>query len=96
MLLGLPVLYSCVSPGGAGGLLYNNYTGPYQALENSGTSREGRASVHCILGLTCFGNAGIHAAVADGSIQRISSVDYQYLSFLAIVYTRTTIIVRGE
>lgn len=90
------LLTACVSPGGAGGLLFNNYTGPYQALGSGSGPRIGEASVQCFIGLVCIGDAGIATAAADGGISRISTVDYRYMSILAILYTKTTIIVTGN
>ena len=91
----LPAL-GCVSPGGAGGLLYNDYTGPYQALGGGNGPKIGEASVRCYAGLVCVGDAGIAAAAEEGGITRISTVDYRYTSVLAILYTKTTIIVTGN
>lgn len=87
---------ACISPGGAGGILYNNYTGPYQALADSAGEKVGQASVNCFLGLACIGNAGIAEAARNGGIRRIATVDYRYMSILAIVFTRTTTVVTGE
>ncbi|MBE7437263.1 MAG: hypothetical protein HS115_02320 [Spirochaetales bacterium] len=95
-ILALIFFASCISPGGAGGIIYNNYTGPYQALADASGSKIGQASVSCFLGLTCVGNAGIAEAARNGGIIRIATVDYRYTSILAIVFTRTTTIVTGE
>lgn len=87
---------ACVSPGGAGGLLFNNYTGPYQTVSGGAGKKVGEASVACYIGLVCLGDAGIATAAEEAGITRISNVDYRYMSILAIVYTRTTIIVTGD
>ena len=50
---------TCVSPGGVGGILYNDYTGPYQTSGNPSGSKVGQASVTCYAGLVCVGDAGI-------------------------------------
>lgn len=97
-----PVLFvvflisGCVSPGGAGGLLFNYYSAPYQATDNQSGPKRGTASVHCVLMLACFGDAGIARASKNGNVSRISTVDYEYLSVLSVIYNRTTIVVTGE
>ena len=95
-LLLLIVFVSCIAPGGGGGIIYNKYSGPFQALENPKGNKTGRAAVECFLGMVCRGDASVAAASSNGGITRISSVDYEYLSYLTLLYSKTTIIVTGE
>ena len=90
------LLASCVSPGGDGGILFNYYSGPFQATDNQGTGKIGESSIHCILGLVCVGDAGIGTASQEAAITKVSNVDYKYLSILGILYNSTTIVVMGE
>ena len=87
---------SCVSPGGAGGILFNSYSGPFQATDNKSGAKKGEASLYCILALACFGDAGIATASRKGNITKISAVDYHYMSVLGILFNSTTTIVTGE
>ncbi len=92
----LTAAIGCVSPGGAGGAIFNSYGGPFQATANTAGSKSGESSVSCFLGLVCYGDAGIAAAARSRDIKKVATVDYRYFSILSIVYTRTTIIVTGE
>lgn len=86
----------CVSPGGAGGAIFNSYSGPFQATGNAAGSKSAEGSVSCFLGLVCYGDAGIASAARSKDIKKVATVDYRYFSILSVVYTRTTIIVTGE
>jgi len=92
----ITLLGSCVSPGGAGGILFNIYSGPFQATSNAAGGKTGTSSVYCFIGLVCIGDASIAAASQEAGIKKIASVDYKYLSVLSIVFNSTTIIVTGE
>jgi hypothetical protein len=86
----------CVSPGGAGGLLFNAYSGPFQATNNVSGQKIGEGSIICVLGLACFGDAGIGTAAKSADIKKVASVDYKYVSALGFVFTMTKVIVTGE
>lgn len=85
-----------MSPGGSGGFLFNNYEGPFLITSNPTGARRAEGTVHCFLALGCIGNAGVGTIAKNAQINKIATVDYQYLSVLTILYTSTTIIVTGE
>jgi len=56
----------------------------------------GEASCWSILGIVAFGDSSIHAAAADGHLDRIDHVDYDYVNVLFGVFTKFTTVVVGE
>ena len=86
----------CVTPGGAGGLLLNYYDGPFLVTGNNVGTKRGEGTIQCFLGLACFGDGGISNIARRAQIQKISTVDYEYISVISFLYTSTTIIVTGE
>lgn len=57
--------------------------------------KSGRAESVCILGLVTTGDNSIQAAAAQGGIQTIEHVDYQYFNVIG-VYQKTTVVVFGQ
>ena len=96
MVFVLLINLGCVSPGGGGGLLVNYTTSPLTLTNNPVGEKTGSSSAHCFFALICFGDAGIYRAARNGNIQKISSVDYTYVSFLYFLYNSTTVIVSGN
>ncbi|MCE9599464.1 MAG: TRL-like family protein [Spirochaetia bacterium] len=87
---------SCVAPGGGGAVIFNSFSGPFQATSNAGRGKTGEASAYCMLGLVCFGDCSINKASQEGNLTKVAAVDYHYTSILGFVFNKTTIIVTGE
>ncbi|MBE7438872.1 MAG: hypothetical protein HS115_10490 [Spirochaetales bacterium] len=90
------VLAACIPPGGAGGIIYNNYSAPYIVTANRATQKVAEANVRCFVGLICTGDASVSKIAEEAGIQKVASVDYRYTSILLFLFTRTTIVVKGE
>ena len=100
------LLTGCVSnmfPGGPtpAGVIVTSVTSPAQALTvatdpTAGSQKTGTASGSAFLGLFAFGDAGIDAAMKNGSITKVHHVDHQVNSFLFGFWLQTTTIVHGD
>mgnify|MGYP003573865948 FL=1 len=64
---------------------------PIQANSGSG-SKEGKACANSILGIVATGDASIEAAMADGGIKDVTTVDYKVNSILGLYATLCTIV----
>jgi hypothetical protein len=87
-------------PGGVTGCgLYTHVTVPAQSLavaldDKANATKIGQASAYNILGICVFGDAGIDAAMCNGSITKVHHVDHE--AHAVIFYARDTTIVYGE
>lgn len=82
----------------ASGCLYLNATYPLDTNMNRtpvGTKR-GEASVHSVLWLFAWGDAGTQAAARNGDITIIHNADDKDVVILGGVYARRTTIVYGD
>jgi hypothetical protein len=77
------------------GIWSSNVMGPLGATSNAPGTKMGRACATSILGLIASGDASIDAARRAGSINTISSVDYESKGLLGITASFCTI-VRGN
>ncbi len=85
-------------PAPAGGWLFSEVTYPHArtAVVNEGVGpKRGEAMAKTILGLVSVGDAGIEAAMEDGGINRVYTVDHKLFSILG-VYAEWTTIVTGD
>jgi hypothetical protein len=97
LLLLLLILCSCATPGSATGPGYvvtNHYEGILISTNAPGKKR-GTACTENIAGLVTSGDATISAAMKDGAITQVSSVDHHYKSILGI-YGKMCTIVTGN
>ncbi len=79
----------------ATGMLYNETSGAVTATGLDGYTKVGESQAKSILGLVGIGDASIGAAMEDGNISQIQSVDYKFKNILGI-YATTKVIVRGK
>lgn len=82
----------------AHGCVYLNATYPLDTNMNrtpAGTKR-GEASIHSVLWLVAWGDAGTQAAARNGGISIIHNADDKDLVILGGVYARRTTIVYGD
>lgn len=80
------------------GCLYANITTPYDTDldQTSLGTKTGESSIHSILWLLAFGDAGTAAAAREGNIKIINHLDRKSLVVLFGLYSRTTTIAYGE
>jgi hypothetical protein len=80
------------------GCLYVNIKTPLDTDLHKTTlgSKRGEASIHSILWLVAWGDAGTAAAARNGGLTTIQHMDTQIFSVLLGLYTRTTTIVYGD
>jgi hypothetical protein len=57
-------------------------------------TKVGRARIHCVTPLVCWGDAGTQAAARDGDIRILTHADHELL--LILLYGRETTVVYGE
>ena len=96
-LLSLFVFCSCATLGSATGpgfIVTNHYEGILVSTNPPGKKR-GTACTENIAGLVTSGDATISAAMKDGAITQVSSVDHHYKSILGI-YGKMCTIVTGN
>lgn len=96
-LLALSLLPSCATLGsrtGIGIIYTNHYEGTLVTGIQAGRKR-GRACTENFLGLVTQGDATISAAMKDGAILQVSSVDHHYKSILGM-YGKLCTIVTGN
>ena len=80
------------------GLLYTELKYPHPRVEvmNDGIgSKRGEAMAKNIIGLVVIGDASIEAAMKDGGINKVYTVDHDLMSILG-VYTEWKTVVTGE
>ena len=80
------------------GLLYSQTKAPISTdFANTPVgSKQGQASASCVLGLIATGDCSIQTAAQEGGIKTITHADYEFMSVLGSVYSKTTVIVYGE
>ena len=62
-------------------------------LTNAATAaKKGESSFTNFLGLFCFGDAGITAAMRNGGITKVHHIDRKNVSFLCFVNTIVTVV----
>jgi hypothetical protein len=80
------------------GLLYSDVKSPMTTdfnKQDAPPTKTGKAMAENILGLIVVGDASVEAAAANGGIQKIQWVDYEYKNILG-VYAKFTTVVHGE
>lgn len=65
-------------------------------LETRLGTKVGKASMHSILGLVSWGDAGTEAAAKDGDLQVVNHLDREYFMILFGLYGRSTTIAYGD
>ena len=92
-----------IFPGGPtpAGIIYTNMTSPAQNLAvstdpSAKPTKTGKGTVVAILGLVSQGDAGIEAAMKDGGITRIQSVDHNIELYVFGILVKETTIVHGD
>ena len=96
-LLALSLLPSCATLGSRTGfgLIYTNHYEGAMVTGNQAGRKRGRACSENFLGLVTQGDATISAAMKDGAIFQVSSVDHHYKSILGM-YGQLCTIVTGN
>lgn len=99
LILVLFVLTGCAGVGSIGGSyipggIFSNAKMPVGATGANGV-KEGTACADSILGLVAIGDASVQAAMADGGITQVSSVDVRVKNILNLYATYCTV-VRGK
>jgi hypothetical protein len=97
LLLTLFLISACATPGSATGpgfIVTDHYEGIMISTNNPGKKR-GTACTENIAGLVTSGDATISAAMKDGAITQVSSVDRRYKSILGL-YGKMCTIVTGN
>ncbi len=96
-LLALSFLPSCATLGSRTGigLIYTNHFEGSMVTGNQAGRKRGRACSENFLGLVTQGDATISAAMKDGAIFQVSSVDHHYKSILGM-YGKLCTIVTGN
>jgi hypothetical protein len=85
---------SLFSHTGPGFIYSNHYEGDLVTANQAGRKR-GQACTENILGLVTSGDASLSAAMKNGGIVAVSSVDHYYKSILS-VYGKMCVIVTGN
>jgi TRL-like protein family len=76
------------------GMLYTQVYAPLAPRGEVGSKR-GTSSVTAFLGLVSTGDGSVRAAAANGGIQNVKLVDYQYENMF-LVFQRYTTVVYGD
>jgi len=74
------------------GVFYNDTKFGWEATQNAGATKEGKACLNTIMGLVATGDASISAAKAAGGITQVAHVDHSAHSTLGIVAEYCTIV----
>ena len=77
------------------GFISTSVKAPVTATSNPQGSKEGKSVCKSIFGLFAYGDCSVEAAVIDGQISEISTIDAKSFSILGI-YSSYTTIVTGE
>ena len=77
------------------GMISTSVKTPITATANPQGSKEGTSVCKSVLGLFAFGDCSVEAAVIDGQISEISTIDAKSFSILGI-YSSYTTVVTGE
>ena len=80
------------------GCVYMNITAPLDTDLNQTRmgSKTGQATIHSILWLVAWGDAGTKAAAENGGISVVNHMDIQLQSYLFGLYSQKTIVVYGD
>lgn len=94
----LAILLLVFLAGTVSGCLYANFKTPLDMdLDQTQLGPDtGEASVHSILGLVAWGDAGVAAAARDGGLTTLNHMDVEILNIFFGIYSRETTIVYGE
>ena len=76
------------------GIVYTDIRAPLTLGGNVGSKR-GTATVTAICGVVSWGDGGIRKAAANGNIQEVKLVDYEFKNVLG-VYQRYTTVAYGD
>ena len=78
-----------------GGLFFHRHTVPGSIGLNTDGNIKGESCSHAALFLFAWGDSGIETAKKNGSITKVSSVEYEQLAVLGALYHRFCTIVIG-
>ncbi len=80
------------------GCLYSHVMTPYDTDLNKTVlgPKKGEASMHSVLWLFAWGDAGSAAAAKNGGITTMNQMDREFLNIFFGLYTKTTTVVYGE
>ena len=98
VLLAVALLTGCAYPiveSPAVGIIYTEVEAPIGATSNANSTKVGTSMCESILGLIAIGDASIEAAMKDGEITQVYTVDHHLMNVLG-VYVEWTTIVTGE
>lgn len=91
MIIALFAFTACATTSPVG-TLYTDVKLPTAATSSASVSKEGTATCTSILSLVATGDCSIEAAVKNGGISQIQSVDFKINNILGIIGTYTTIV----
>ena len=94
-LLGTSVLVGCAAAPYQSGFIYSDLSAPVAVSSNAACTKKGTSESINVLGLVGIGDASIETAKKNGDLSAVSSVDYQFTSFLTI-FSKTTTTVCGN
>ncbi|MCX5867779.1 MAG: TRL-like family protein [Proteobacteria bacterium] len=77
------------------GFIYMDVKAPITADSGASASKEGTACASSILGWVATGDASIEAAMKNGGISKVATVDYNSTNIL-MIYAKFCTIVRGQ
>jgi hypothetical protein len=80
------------------GCLYSNVRTPFDTDLDRTTlgDKQGEASMHSVLWLVAWGDAGTAAAAKEGGLTTVNHMDMEIFSILFGLYTKQKTIVYGE
>ena len=80
------------------GCLYTHVLTPYDRDVDKTVlgQKEGRASIHSVLGLFAWGDGSTAAAAKQGGITTVNHMDQEVYNYFLGFYTETTTIVYGD
>ena len=80
------------------GCLYTHVVTPYDRnLDKTVLGQKtGKSSMHSVLWLVAWGDAGSAAAAKQGGITTMNHMDKEFLNYVFGIYTETTTIVYGD
>jgi len=77
------------------GFIYTDVKGPITADSGASASKEGTSCASSILGWVATGDASIEAAMKNGGISKVATVDFNSTGILGF-YAKFCTIVRGQ
>lgn len=94
--LGLCFFMGCaMASSPVSGFIFMDVKGPIAADAGASASKEGKACANSILGWIATGDASIEAAMKNGGISRVATIDHNSTGILGFYATFCTI-VRGQ